>query len=92
MFAVEVAVVVDANHDHLEDDATVMCLGWHGVGHSERDADTASTSPTPLTLRYVRSPGRRPGGVPLCLSSSEAWGSGFVEGAVAEHGEQHVDP
>ncbi|MFF7234601.1 hypothetical protein [Streptomyces sioyaensis] len=23
-------------------------------------------------------------GVPLCLSSSEAWGSGFVEGAVAE--------
>lgn len=22
----------------------------------------------------------------------EAWGSGFVEGAVAEHGEQHVDP
>jgi hypothetical protein len=26
--------------------------------------------------------------VPLCLSSSEAWGSGFVEGAVSEHGEQ----
>lgn len=57
-----IAAVVDANHDHLEDDATVMCLGWHGVGHSERDADTAPTSPTPLTLRYVRSPGRRPGG------------------------------
>ena len=31
------------------------------------------------------------GGVPLCLSSSEAWGSGFVEGAVAEHGEQDAD-
>jgi hypothetical protein len=30
-------------------------------------------------------------GVPLCLSSSEAWGSGFVEGAVAEHREQDVD-
>lgn len=31
------------------------------------------------------------GGVPLCLSSSEAWGPGFVEGSVAEHGEQDVD-
>ncbi|MET8130259.1 hypothetical protein, partial [Streptomyces sp. NPDC005231] len=31
------------------------------------------------------------GGVPLCLSSSEAWGSGFVEGAIAEHREQHAD-
>ncbi|MFJ1974132.1 nucleotide sugar dehydrogenase [Streptomyces sp. NPDC087903] len=30
-------------------------------------------------------------GVPLCLSSSEAWGSGFGEGAVAEHREQHAD-
>ncbi|GAA2610731.1 hypothetical protein GCM10010304_73140 [Streptomyces roseoviolaceus] len=27
-------------------------------------------------------------GGPLCLYSSEAWGSGFVEGAVAEHRER----
>lgn len=31
------------------------------------------------------------GGVPLCLSSSEAGGFGFVEGAVAEHREEHAD-
>ncbi|MFF4484809.1 hypothetical protein ACFY1A_48835, partial [Streptomyces sp. NPDC001520] len=30
-------------------------------------------------------------GGPLCRSSSEAWGSGFVEGAVAEHREEHAD-
>ncbi len=34
---------------------------------------------------------RAESGKPLCLSSSEAWGSGFI-GAVAEHHEQHVDP
>lgn len=28
--------------------------------------------------------------VPLCLSSSGAWGSVFVEGAVAEHCEEHA--
>jgi hypothetical protein len=28
----------------------------------------------------------------LCLWASEGWGSGFVEGAVAEHREQDVDP
>jgi hypothetical protein len=31
-----------------------------------------------------------PGGEPLSLSS-RAWGSGFVEVAVAEHGEEHAD-
>ncbi|MFE4795305.1 hypothetical protein ACFRFL_09395, partial [Streptomyces sp. NPDC056708] len=30
------------------------------------------------------------GGVPLCLSSSGAWRSGFVEGAVAEHRGEHA--
>src|SRR5690606_39281136 len=30
-------------------------------------------------------------GVPLCLSSSESRGSRFVEGSVAEHGEQDAD-
>lgn len=37
-----IAAVVDANHGHLQDDATVMCLDWHGVGHSRRDADTGA--------------------------------------------------
>ncbi|MFE6337822.1 PP2C family protein-serine/threonine phosphatase [Streptomyces sp. NPDC057806] len=30
--------IVDASHGHLDDDATVMCLDWHGVANSERDA------------------------------------------------------
>lgn len=34
--------VVDAHHGHLKDDATVMCLDWHGVGHSQPDADTGA--------------------------------------------------
>ncbi|MEU1622892.1 hypothetical protein ABZ479_37070, partial [Streptomyces sp. NPDC005722] len=39
----------------------------------------------------VRTAGAIAGGVPLCLSSSEAGGSGLVVGAVAEHGEQDAD-
>lgn len=27
-----------------------------------------------------------------CPLSSEVWGSGFIEGAVTEHCEQHADP
>jgi hypothetical protein len=37
-----VAAIVDAHHGHLEDDATVMCLDWHGVNRSRRDADTGA--------------------------------------------------
>ncbi|MFI1952972.1 PP2C family protein-serine/threonine phosphatase [Streptomyces xinghaiensis] len=37
-----IAAIVDANNGHLQDDATVMCLDWHGVGHSRRDADTGA--------------------------------------------------
>lgn len=37
-----ITTVVDANHGRLEDDATVMCLDWHGVGHCPRDADTGA--------------------------------------------------
>lgn len=37
-----IAAVVDAHHGHLQDDATVTCLDWHGVGHSQRDADTGA--------------------------------------------------
>ncbi|MFG2576140.1 PP2C family protein-serine/threonine phosphatase [Streptomyces sp. NPDC048481] len=37
-----IGAIVDAGHGHLEDDATVMCLDWHGVGHSQRDAATGA--------------------------------------------------
>ncbi|GAA2943743.1 PP2C family protein-serine/threonine phosphatase [Streptomyces enissocaesilis] len=37
-----IAAIVDANDGHLQDDATVMCLDWHGIGHSRRDADTGA--------------------------------------------------
>ncbi|WP_411110348.1 PP2C family protein-serine/threonine phosphatase [Streptomyces sp. c-19] len=33
-----IKAIVDAGHGHLDDDATVMCLDWHGVANSERDA------------------------------------------------------
>ncbi|MEU9027050.1 PP2C family protein-serine/threonine phosphatase [Streptomyces sp. NPDC048383] len=33
-----IKAIVDAGHGHLDDDATVMCLDWHGVHNSERDA------------------------------------------------------
>jgi hypothetical protein len=48
-----IAKVVAANDGHLQDDATLMCLDWHGVRNSRRNADTgadladASPSPTP---------------------------------------------
>lgn len=37
-----IAAIVDANNGHLQDDATVMCLDWHGTSHSERDAATGA--------------------------------------------------
>ncbi|MGW8062418.1 PP2C family protein-serine/threonine phosphatase [Streptomyces ziwulingensis] len=37
-----IAAVVDANEGHLADDATVMCLDWHGNRGAERDADTGA--------------------------------------------------
>lgn len=37
-----IAASVDSNHGHLRDDATVICLDWHGVGRSRRDADTGA--------------------------------------------------
>ncbi|MEU3465424.1 PP2C family protein-serine/threonine phosphatase [Streptomyces sp. NPDC006733] len=37
-----IAAIVSANDGHLQDDATVMCLDWHGLGHSERDAATGA--------------------------------------------------
>ncbi|MFE2690069.1 PP2C family protein-serine/threonine phosphatase [Streptomyces mirabilis] len=37
-----IAAIVDANDGHLQDDATVMCLDWHGTGLSQRDAATGA--------------------------------------------------
>ncbi|MFD3806896.1 PP2C family protein-serine/threonine phosphatase [Streptomyces sp. NPDC058611] len=37
-----IKAIVDAGDGHLDDDATVMCLDWHGVHHSERDAATGA--------------------------------------------------
>jgi serine phosphatase RsbU (regulator of sigma subunit)/ribosomal protein L21E len=37
-----IEAVVDACHGRLQDDATVMCLDWHGVGRSQRDAATGA--------------------------------------------------
>ncbi|WP_221356922.1 PP2C family protein-serine/threonine phosphatase [Streptomyces beigongshangae] len=37
-----IAAIVDAHRGHLQDDATVMCLDWHGTGHSRRCADTGA--------------------------------------------------
>ncbi|MFD9515500.1 SpoIIE family protein phosphatase, partial [Streptomyces mirabilis] len=37
-----IAAIVEANDGHLQDDATVMCLDWHGTGLSQRDAATGA--------------------------------------------------
>ncbi|MFD8891290.1 PP2C family protein-serine/threonine phosphatase [Streptomyces sp. NPDC059558] len=37
-----IKAIVDIGHGHLDDDATVMCLDWRGVHHSERDAATGA--------------------------------------------------
>jgi serine phosphatase RsbU (regulator of sigma subunit) len=37
-----IAAIVDANDGHLQDDATVMCLDWHGTHHFQRDAATGA--------------------------------------------------
>lgn len=37
-----IAAIVDANDGYLQDDATVMCLDWHGTSHSQRDAATGA--------------------------------------------------
>ncbi|MGW0333230.1 PP2C family protein-serine/threonine phosphatase [Streptomyces sp. NPDC003011] len=48
-----IAQVVASNEGHLQDDATIMCLDWHGVGNSQRCADTgadlADASPSPTS-------------------------------------------
>ncbi|SHN37046.1 PP2C family protein-serine/threonine phosphatase [Actinacidiphila paucisporea] len=37
-----IGAIVDAGEGHLDDDATVMCLDWHGAHHSQRDAATGA--------------------------------------------------
>ncbi|MGX1541100.1 PP2C family protein-serine/threonine phosphatase [Streptomyces adustus] len=36
------AAVTDASGNHLQDDATVLCLDWHGPQRSERDANAGA--------------------------------------------------
>ncbi|MCF3961946.1 PP2C family protein-serine/threonine phosphatase [Streptomyces fuscigenes] len=38
-----IGAVVDADGDHLKDDATVLCLDWHGLDSRERDAATGAS-------------------------------------------------
>jgi hypothetical protein len=44
-----IEAIVGASRNRLKDDATVMCLDWHGIGRSQRDAatgaDLANASP-----------------------------------------------
>ncbi|MEU8674883.1 PP2C family protein-serine/threonine phosphatase [Streptomyces sp. NPDC048560] len=51
-----VATIAGASDGHLQDDATVMCLDWHGIGHSRRHADTGAD----LTDASAASPADRP--------------------------------
>ncbi|MER5728435.1 PP2C family protein-serine/threonine phosphatase [Streptomyces sp. NPDC002138] len=48
-----IGAIVDAGHGHLDDDATVMCLDWHGLHNAERDAangaDLTNASPPSAT-------------------------------------------
>ncbi|MEW2139618.1 PP2C family protein-serine/threonine phosphatase [Streptomyces sp. NPDC005409] len=37
-----IGAIVDAGDGHLEDDATVMCLDWHGIAPTHRDAATGA--------------------------------------------------
>ncbi|MFC9819646.1 PP2C family protein-serine/threonine phosphatase [Streptomyces erythrochromogenes] len=37
-----IGAIVDAGNGHLDDDATVMCLDWRGIGNSQRDAATGA--------------------------------------------------
>lgn len=59
-----IAAVVDANDGRLQDDATVMCLDWHGVGHSQRDAATGAdlTDASAPSRTRRTTPGGRPRG------------------------------
>ncbi|MFD6891129.1 PP2C family protein-serine/threonine phosphatase [Streptomyces sp. NPDC059957] len=48
-----IGAIVAAGNGHLDDDATVMCLDWHGTHHAERDAangaDLTDASPPATT-------------------------------------------
>ncbi|MGW0423096.1 SpoIIE family protein phosphatase [Streptomyces sp. NPDC003015] len=46
-----IAKVIAANDGHLRNDATIMCLHWHGVRalrqYADRGAQLADASPSP---------------------------------------------
>lgn len=67
-----------------------IAAAFAGIGWSEdRWRDNLADGPA-WVLAARRQKGRRGKGVPLCLSSSISGGFGLVNGAVAQHGEQHV--
>lgn len=49
--------------DHLLDDATVLCLDWHGVSRTERRADNGADTDSASPSRPSR-PSAQPGGHP----------------------------
>ncbi|MER5806628.1 PP2C family protein-serine/threonine phosphatase [Streptomyces sp. NPDC002033] len=62
-----IGAIVDAGDGHLEDDATVMCLDWHGTAPTRRNAATGA-SLADASLPAAQSgprPGDDPSGPPL---------------------------
>ncbi|WP_245778223.1 PP2C family protein-serine/threonine phosphatase [Lentzea xinjiangensis] len=53
-----------ACRDHLQDDATVLCLDWHGIGRTERQADNGADTDTASPSRPGRSTARAAGRPP----------------------------
>jgi serine phosphatase RsbU (regulator of sigma subunit) len=43
-----------AYRDHLQDDATVLCLDWHGIGRTERQADNGADTDSASPSRPAR--------------------------------------
>ncbi|MEU4742061.1 hypothetical protein AB0G02_16585 [Actinosynnema sp. NPDC023658] len=58
-------VVEDACGDHLQDDAAVLCLDWHGTNrtelHADNGADMGPASPAGRLTRSGKTTGRSPG-------------------------------
>ncbi|MDX2524526.1 hypothetical protein [Streptomyces europaeiscabiei] len=53
------AAIVDADDGHPQDDATAMCLDWHGTSHSGRDAATGADLTDASARSRTAAPHRR---------------------------------
>ncbi|MFJ7905051.1 SpoIIE family protein phosphatase [Streptomyces sp. NPDC096198] len=65
--------VIDACGDHLQDDATTVCLRWYGPSEGDRRASTGTVLPCPGLRPAAAPPGRRR---PLLLLRRHAPGPG----------------